>query len=135
MWNGLFCRPLNAFFGLPSRGVPIAQMRKPASTEEGRRRLGDRAKRNQPRRSDIASCGVWLAWARIAAPACERTWFFESDAVSDATSVSWMRDSEAAVFVCIDWRFVTVAWKRFIPAPKFARVFESAAIAASIFVI
>jgi len=43
-------------------------------------------------------CGAWLAWARIAVPACWRIWVLVKVTISAATSRSRIRESEAARF-------------------------------------
>ena len=77
----------------------------------------------------------WLAWASIAVPARVRTWVRVNFVISDAMSVSRIRDSGAVVFSIVVLRLLIVCSKRFCFAPRSARVLETSVIAASIAVI
>ena len=82
-------------------------------------------------RSLSTSCGIWLACATIAVPACCSTWARDRFAVSAAKSASWIgcarpRRSGRVLHVR------TVEVKRFWTAPSEARVESIVASAASI---
>ena len=67
--------------------------------------------------SDNTDCGIALAWATIAVPACCRIWKRVRLAVSMAKSASMMRPREAAWFSAATCRLFTTDWKRFCTAP------------------
>src|SRR5689334_7092365 len=73
----------------------------------------------------------WLAWASMAVPAWTRTWFWVNFVISDAMSVSLMRDSEAVVFSMVVFRLLMVCWNRFCLAPMSARTVDTWVIAAA----
>ena len=80
-------------------------------------------------------CVDWLAWASIAVPAWVRTWVRVKLVISDAMSVSRMRDSEAVVFSIVVFRLLIVCSKRFCFAPRSARAEDTWVIAASMAVM
>lgn len=61
--------------------------------------------------------GAWLAWPRIAMPACCNTWARVMLAVSEAKSVSWMRLRAALRLVDVACKLDTAELKRFCKAP------------------
>src|SRR4051794_24643748 len=80
-------------------------------------------------------CVDWLAWASIEVPAWVRTWARVKLVISDAMSVSRIRDSEAVVFSMAVFRLLTVWSNRFWMAPRSARCDDTVLIAASMAVI
>ena len=72
-----------------------------------------------------------MAWASMDVPACCRIWFLVYSTISDAMSVSRIRDSEATRFSVVTCRFATADSSRFWTAPRLPRVVETAAMAVS----
>src|SRR5690606_2142938 len=77
--------------------------------------------RSDQRRRLSTFCGIWLAWASMAVPACCRICVRDSSAVSLAKSVSMMRLREADRFSEVVCRLATTELKRFWIAPRSAR--------------
>src|SRR5690349_25176827 len=83
----------------------------------------------------MTDCGAWLACASIAVPAWDRICERVKDTISDAMSVSRIRDSDADRFSTATLRLLMVCSSRFWYAPSEARWFDTVLIALSIVAI
>src|SRR4051794_36763186 len=83
-------------------------------------------------RSCRTVCGTAFAWASMAVPACWRICARVKLIISEAMSVSRMRDSEAERFSVVTERFEIVRSNRFWKAPRLPRRVETVVIALSI---
>ena len=74
--------------------------------------------------SASSPCGIWLACATIAVPACCRICVRDRLAVSAAKSASWMREREADMFSDVICSAAIAVSKRDCRAPSLARSLE-----------
>src|SRR5262249_10397396 len=74
-------------------------------------------------------CGIWLACARMAVPACWRIWDFVKLTITSDMSASRVRLSEAARFSCGTPRLAIVCSSRFWKAPRLERLPDTVTMA------
>src|SRR6186997_1541467 len=84
------------------------------------------------RSSESTLCGAWLACASIAVPDCDRICSRVKFTISDATSTSRIRDSDADRFSWVTPRLAIADSSRFWTAPRFERTDETELMAVSI---
>ena len=76
-------------------------------------------------KSDKASWGCWLAWAKTEAAACCKIFNLVNSAASIATSTSLIRDSAEAKFSLATVKLLIVTLSRDSVAPSTPRVLAS----------